>query len=372
MNPEAMIKFLDLHAVNTRFRPEIDDAISSVLDSGWYVRGHNCDQFEKEFARFCNTEYCVGVASGLDALSITLKCWILMGRLKPDAEVIIPANTFIATVLAVIDSGLNPVFVEPDPSTYLLDLNKLTEAVTERTGAIIPVHLYGQCVDIDQMRSLLGGRRVLILEDAAQAHGAKIRQACAGSLGDAAAFSFYPGKNLGALGDGGAITTNDPELHRASKAYSNYGSEQKYVNIYSGCNSRLDEMQAAILRIKLKYLTADNEIRRHHAEAYLTGINNPKVTLPNKLIDGSQVWHLFVVRVDDRKSFQEHLLKHNIQTSIHYPIPPHEQGAFPQFNKLTYKITEQLHREVVSLPMSPVHTDEEIDSVISAINSYRG
>lgn len=364
------IAFLDLEAVNSLHRKEFDAAIGRVLDSGWYIRGAECGAFESEFAGYCGTKHCVGVANGLDALTITLRAWIELGKLKPGDEVLVPSLTFIASIQAVIDAGLTVNFVEPDPRTYLMDVGRIEGLVTDRTRAVMAVHIYGQCVHMDNLKKVAQRHDLLILEDAAQAHGATFDGHRAGTLGDAAAFSFYPGKNLGALGDGGAVTTNDSELAECIRAIGNYGSMKKYHHVLPGRNSRLDEIQAAMLRVKLAHLDEANEIRRGIARRYLTEINNPLVILPEPTELGEHVWHLFVVQVDDRDHFQQFLNSRGIQTAIHYPIPPHKQAAFPEWHDEALPVSEQLHSRVVSLPIGPTITPGQAAKVVNVVNAY--
>lgn len=366
------IAFLDLRAVNAQYERSIWDAMQTVIDSGWYIRGEACSNFEQEFARFCGAEHCVGVASGLDALVLVLLAWKGLGVLTDRDEVIVPANTYIATVLAVAETGLTPVLVEPDEATFNLDPRRIEGHITSRTRAIVPVHLYGQCADMDPIIKVARQHGLKVLEDAAQAHGARYRGTRAGALGDAAGFSFYPSKNLGALGDGGAVVTNDKELAEWVRALGNYGSKRKYENVHQGRNSRLDEIQAAILSVKLKHLDTDNERRAAIATRYLHEIDNPAVRLPTAAFYGTHVWHLFVIRVAGRERFRRFLESQGIETGVHYPIPPHKQRAFADWNNFCLPVTERIHDEVISLPMSPVHTDAEVSAVIEATNAYRG
>ena len=366
----ARMPFLDLRRVNEPYEEAITAGVSDVLRSGWYIRGEACAEFEGEFARFCGSRYCVGVGNGLDALILVLRAWQELGTVCPGDEVIVPANTFVATVLAVVQAGLTPLLVEPDEATFNIDVKRLADHITARTRVIMPVHLYGQCADMQSIMEIARQHNLKVLEDAAQAHGAKYRGDRAGALGDAAGFSFYPGKNLGALGDGGAVTTNDKDLAECVRALGNYGSHQKYENIYQGCNSRLDELQAAILSVKLKSLERDNQRRGEIAMRYLAEIRNKELQLPTVASYGTHVWHLFVVRVGDRQRFQDFMRSKGIETAVHYPIPPHKQRAFANCNHLGLPITERIHQQVVSLPMSPVHTDDEIMAVVEVINDY--
>ena len=368
-----MIKFLDLKKVNDAHGDEISAAIQRVLDSGWYLLGAEVSSFEEEFAEYCGAKHCLGVANGLDALILILMGYRELGVMQAGDEVIVPANTYIASILAISRAGLKPVLVEPDKLTYNIDPTLIEAAITERTKAIMAVHLYGQCADMDVINAIAKNHDLKVIEDAAQAHAATCRGRKAGSLGDAAGFSFYPGKNLGCLGDGGAVTTDDVDLATAIRALRNYGSEKKYHNQYQGMNSRLDEIQAAILRVKLKALNGDTEKRRKVAEAYLSGLTSQSsgLILPYVADYGAPAWHLFVVRTSQRDLLAEHLKQQGVQTVIHYPIPPHHQVAYPEFSGYSLPITERIHDEVLSLPISPVMTDEDISSVIDAVLSFK-
>tara|TARA_B110000093_G_scaffold182838_1_gene230669 strand:+ start:364 stop:1488 length:1125 start_codon:yes stop_codon:yes gene_type:complete len=363
-----MIKFLDLKAVNEQYRPEIRAAIKRVLDSGWYLLGEEGKAFEQEFAEYCGAKHCLGVANGLDALILILMAYRELGLMQEGDEVIVPANTYIASILAISRAGLTPVLVEPDERTYNIDPNLIEAAITERTRAIMAVHLYGQCADMHPICAIANKHGLKVIEDAAQAHGATYRGRKAGSLGDAAGFSFYPGKNLGALGDGGAVTTDDADLAETIRALRNYGSHEKYHNKYKGMNSRLDEIQAAVLRVKLQYLDADTEKRRKVANRYLKELSafhfpNSAFRLPYVADYGSPAWHLFVVRTPKREALADFLAEKGIQTVIHYPIPPHQQEAYPELHHLSFPITEAIHREVLSLPMSPCLNLKSVQSI---------
>lgn len=361
-----MIKFLDLHAINEQYRDAIDARIKEVLDSGWYLQGNQNEIFNQHFAEYCGTNYALGVANGLDALHLIIKGY----GFGAGDEIIVPANTYIASILAISQNGCAPVLVEPDESTFNID-SKLIEAhITTKTKAILIVHLYGQAVQMEPIWALAKKYNLKIIEDAAQAHGAIYNGARVGALGDAAAFSFYPGKNLGCLGDGGAITTNDGSLHKRVSALANYGSHVKYKNKYKGVNSRLDEIQAAVLDVKLQSLDVDNARRRSIAMFYRQNISNPNVMLPQLYAESAHVWHVFVVRVKHRPAFQAYLTEQGIQTLIHYPTPPHKQQAYSEWNHLSFPITEQIHREVVSLPISPVMSDADAKLVVKIVNSY--
>lgn len=366
-----MINFLDLKAINNKYQKELKDACARVIDSGWYIMGNELNQFEIEFANYCGTKHAIGVANGLDALNLVLRAWKELGKLQAGDEVIVQANTYIASILAITENGLTPVLLEPNPNTYNLEPPLVREAITPRTKAILPVHLYGQLSPMPELMAIAAEFDLLVLEDCAQAHGAEIQGKRAGSWGDAAGFSFYPGKNLGALGDAGAVTTNDDELAQTIRALRNYGSHKKYENLYQGVNSRLDEIQAAMLRVKLPYLSGETTKRQSVAKKYLTEIKNPLVVLPSVDIDSSHVWHLFVIRCKQRGRLQEWLSKHDIQTLIHYPIPPHKQKAYEHMVGMSLPITESIHNEVISLPLDSVISDEEIEYIISILNNFQ-
>lgn len=362
-----MIKFLDLEKINNRFRNEIDQRIKNILDCGWYLQGKENEEFSKNFAAYCGTKYALGVANGLDALNLIIKAY----GFGVGDEIIVPANTFIASILAISENGCHPVLVEPDINTYCIDPDLIERAITNRTKAIMVVHLYGQAVQMEKILEIAKKYNLKVIEDAAQAHGAYYQGKRVGNLGDAAAFSFYPGKNLGAMGDAGGITTNDKELYEKVKAIANYGSDYKYHHIYKGVNSRLDEIQAAVLDIKLKYLDQDNARRREIAKYYRDNIKNPKITLPQAYDEDAHVWHVFVVRCEDRESLQKHMEANGVQTNIHYPTAPHKQGAYKELEEVCMPITEQIHKEVMSLPISPVMTNEEIKKVVEILNEWQ-
>ena len=362
-----MIKFLDLATINNRFRAEIDARIANILDKGWYLQGKENAIFAEHFAAYCGTKYALGVANGLDALRLIIKA---SGFGEGD-EIIVPANTYIATILAISDNGCTPVLVEPDINTYNINPDLIEAAITPKTKAIMVVHLYGQAVQMEKIWKIAKKYNLKVFEDAAQGHGAVYQGQKTGNLSDAAAFSFYPGKNLGCMGDGGAVVTNDEELYKKVKALANYGSDYKYHHIYKGVNSRLDEIQAAILDVKLKYLDNDNSRRREIAKYYRENIKNPKIILPQTYDENAHVWHVFVVRCDDRYNLQKHLEANDIQTNIHYPTAPHKQGAYEELESLNLPITEQIHNEVMSLPISPVMTNEEIKKVVEIVNEWK-
>lgn len=365
-----MIPFLDLGRINARDREDLIAAFTRVLDSGWYILGEEVAAFEQAFAKYCGVKHAVGVGNGLDALTLILRAYRETGWLKPGDEVIVPANTYIATILAVTENDLRPVLAEPDPGTYNLDPRRIEEKITGRTRAILAVHLYGQTADMTAINAVADRFNLRVIEDCAQAHGARHFGKRAGALGHAAGFSFFPSKNLGSLGDGGAVTTDDGELSEILRVLRNYGSSRKYENPYQGVNSRLDELQAALLRCKLRRLDEDNQRRRAVAERYLARISNPRIVLPVIAPGNEPVWHVFVVRSPARDLLQAHLQKHGVETLIHYPIPPHRQRAYAQWNQESYPVTEKIHAEVLSLPLSPVIDDPSVDAVIKACNSW--
>jgi len=365
-----MIPFLDLKALNMQYKETLIQAATDVIESGWYVQGNQVEGFEKEFADYCGTKHCVGVANGLDALVLILRAYKELGKLKDDDEVIVPANTYIASILAITENRLKPVLVEPSENTYNLNPVLLEKAITPNTKAILVVHLYGQLADMKAINAIAEQHNLLVIEDSAQAHGASIDGIKAGNWGHASGFSFYPGKNLGALGDAGAVTTNDDELAQAIRALGNYGSHQKYENLYQGLNSRLDEIQAAFLRVKLKFLEVEIQKRRAIAKAYLEGIKNPLITLPVWKGEEEHVFHLFVTRTNSREKLQNFCTKNGVQTLIHYPIAPHKQKAYHMWNNLKLPITEKLQEEVLSLPIGPTITVMEVQEIIAVLNRF--
>ncbi|WP_212025320.1 DegT/DnrJ/EryC1/StrS family aminotransferase [Citrobacter portucalensis] len=367
-----MVDFLNLKKINERQRNELVSALERVIDSGWYIMGEELQAFEREFANFCQVKYSLGVANGLDALTLVLRAWKEMGKLKDGDEVIVQGNTYIASVLAITENNLVPVLVEPDRSTFNLNAANVTAAISNKTKAILPVHLYGRIAPMKEIMDIAKEHSLLILEDCAQSHGAQIEGKKAGCWGDAAGFSFYPGKNLGALGDAGAITTNDKDLYEVVKALRNYGSEEKYLNLYKGVNSRLDEMQAAMLRVKLKMLNHDINIRQRIAQRYLSEIKNPLLELPYVECMDNHVWHLFVLKTEHREKLQIWLKQNGIQSLIHYPIPPHKQQAFKEIVGLSLPLTEELHTQVLSIPMDPTMAEDDISLVINALNGFVG
>jgi dTDP-4-amino-4,6-dideoxygalactose transaminase len=379
-----MIKFLDLKKINDSFEPQLSEAIRRVLDSGWYLLGHEAEEFEKEYARFIGARHCIGVANGLDALRLILKAYIEMGSIKEGDEIIVPSNTYIASILAISDNRLIPVLVEPDINTYNIDPYKIEEKITPRTRAIMIVHLYGRNSMHPEIEHLVSKYNLKLIEDNAQAQGCYYGEKRTGFLGDSAGHSFYPGKNLGALGDAGAVTTDDDKLADVVRTIANYGSKVKYQNLYQGVNSRLDEIQAAILRVKLLRLDKDNQRRDQVAKYYLENIRHPEVVLPQPATLNStgtmvekggsllsNVWHLFVVRSLYRDKLHDYLTKNEIQTIIHYPIPPHKQSAYKEWDKMSFPLTERIHNQVLSLPISQLMSDNEIRLVAEAVNNFK-
>lgn len=366
-----MIKFLDLQKINAQYEQELKEAACRVIESGWYLMGKELETFEQNYAEFCGVKYSLGVANGLDALRLIFRAYLELGVMKKGDEVIVPANTYIASVLAISDNGLNPVFVEPNIHTYNLDSKKIETAITSKTKAVLTVHLYGQNSIDENMLQICKKHNLKLIEDSAQSHGAVWNGKRMGGIGDAAGHSFYPGKNLGALGDAGAVTTNDKALAKIIEALRNYGSHEKYKNIYKGLNSRLDEIQAAFLNVKLKYINNDIEERRKVANYYLKHIKNDLITLPEVLKQEGHVWHLFAIRIKERESIKDYLTRNGIQTLIHYPIPPHKQDSYKEFNDLSFPITERIHNEILSLPLSAVMTEQEILKVVDVINDFK-
>ncbi len=365
-----MINFLNLAKINNQYKEEITNAFARVLDSGWYIGGKELKAFETAFAEYCSVKFAIGVANGLDALTLTLRAWKIMGKLKDGDKVIVPANTYIASVLAITENKLLPVFVEPDVDTYNLSADNVEKHLDKSVKCILAVHLYGQICPMDKLKEIADKHDLLVLEDSAQAHGATLGGIKTGNWGDASGFSFYPGKNLGALGDAGMITTNDAELADVLTALRNYGSFKKYENIYVGVNSRLDELQAAILNIKLSHLDKENNVRRDIATYYRKHINNSKIKLPTVNNECEHVWHLFVIQSEFRDALQKHLTENGIETLIHYPIPPHKQQAYLEYNHLSLPVTEKIHDSVLSLPIDTTMSDEDIKKVVSVVNSF--
>ena len=366
-----MIKFLDLQQINLAHQQEIEEKLLQTFRSGWYLMGNEVKAFEEQLAAYIGAKQAIGVANGLDALRLILRGYIEMGIMQKGDEILVPANTYIASILAISDNGLVPVLVEPDLNTYNIDVDKIEEKITSKTKGILIVHLYGRLVFSEALKNLATAHGLKIIEDNAQAIGAEWNGVKTGNLGVAAGFSFYPGKNLGALGDAGAVTTNDEELAKTIRALANYGSNQKYVNIYQGLNSRLDEIQAAVLGVKLKYIDAENNRRREIAKRYIAEIKNPNIILPeNPESEAEHVWHVFIIRTAEREKLQNYLTENGVQTLIHYPIPPHKQEAYKEWNNLSFPISEKIHEEVLSLPISPVMSDDEVTEIIQVINKF--
>ena len=372
-----MVKFLDLQKITEKYSEEIHEAVRRVVDSGWYLQGRENEQFEQHYAEFIGTEHCVGCANGLDALIWIYRAYIELGVMQPGDEVIVPANTYIASILAITENGLKPVLVEPRLDTLELDDSKIEAAITERTKSILLVHLYGRCAYTEKIGEICRKHGLKLVEDNAQAHGCNYQLSIVncqlkktGSLGDAAGHSFYPGKNLGALGDGGAVTTDDAALAETIRALANYGSTRKYVFKYVGRNSRLDEIQAAVLDVKLRHLDDDNAHRQTIANYYYDHIANPQITLPHRLPDANNVYHIFPILCEKRDELQQYLAGNGIQTLIHYPIPPHNQECYREWNHLSLPVTEQIHRQELSLPISPVMEIEEAEMVASFLSQY--
>jgi len=380
-----MIKFLDIQKINAQYAAELKEATAKVIDSGWYLLGNEVNTFEASLSSYVGVKYAIGVANGLDALRLILRAYLEMGVLQEGDEVIVPANTYIATILAISDNRLKPVLVEPDINTYNLDISLIEKHITARTKAIMVVHLYGRVCWSEELEAIAKKYNLKLIEDNAQAIGAEycdglgVNTNCVnvrktGSLGDAAGFSFYPGKNLGALGDAGAITTNDENLAITVRALANYGSKQKYINEYQGINSRMDEIQAAVLDVKLRYLDTENQRRCEIAQYYCGTIKNKDIVLPqitnNHSMFTDNVWHLFVIRCSQRDNLQKYLRDNNIETLIHYPIPPHKQRAYKSWNNLSFPKTEMIHHEVLSLPISPVMDMKEMADIVESLNSF--
>lgn len=365
-----MVKFLDLQKITAKYADEIHEAVNRVVDSGWYLQGKENEKFEADYARYIGTKYAVGCANGLDALIWIFRAYIEMGVMQSGDEVIVPANTYIASILAITENGLKPVLVEPSIETYQIDDSRIEGAITERTKAVLIVHLYGQCAYTDKIGALCKKHSLKLVEDNAQAHGCKFNGKHTGSLGNAAGHSFYPGKNLGAFGDGGAVTTDDEELAKVVRALANYGSQKKYVFKYCGRNSRLDEIQAAVLGVKLKHLDEDITIRKEVAKYYIDHIMNPAIVTPIIKDWDAHVFHIFTIQTKKRDELQKYLAENGVQTIIHYPIPPHKQECYKEWNDLSFPITEQIHAEELSLPMSPVLTEEEVKTVVKVVNDW--
>jgi len=365
-----MIRFLDLQELNRPYEANFKKKFNDFMQSGYYIQGNETRQFERDFAQYCGTKHAVGTGNGLDAIRLIFEAYKIQGKLKSGDEVLVPANTYIASILAITQAGLTPVLVAPKLTTYNLDPAQIIPKITSKTKAILGVHLYGLISDWKKIQEITKNRQLLLIEDAAQAHGAVWHGKKAGNLSDAAAFSFYPTKNLGALGDAGAVTTNDKELADVLQKLINYGQEHKYVSRYKGFNSRLDEIQAAFLNVKLQNLDDINRKRRHIARLYSENIRNKKIVLPLFFDNGQHVYHQFVVRIKDREKFRNYLLKHGIETLVHYPVPPHKQEAYREWQDLELTVTEQIHNEVVSLPIRENLNQEEVTYIIEKINRY--
>ena len=370
MDGKSTIKFLDLQAVNGQYAEELAQAATAVIQSGWYLQGQATATFEEHYARYIGTNHCIGVANGLDALTLIFRAYIEMGIMQPGDEVIVPANTFVASILAITENGLKPVLVEPSLQALEIDDRLIERAITAKTRAILLVHLYGRCAYTEKIAALCKKYGLKLVEDNAQAHGCRYAHQRTGSLGDAAGHSFYPGKNLGALGDGGAVTTNDDELAAVVRALGNYGSQKKYVFKYRGRNSRLDELQAAMLCVKLRHLDEDNRRRQAIGNYYYDHISNPLVTLPIRLADTQNVYHIFPICCEQRDKLQRHLADQGIQTLIHYPIPPHQQECYKEWPPQSLPITEHIHQTELSIPISPVLSDGDARKVVEAVNSF--
>lgn len=368
-----MIKYLPLKQINDRYDAELREAVGRVMDSGWYLKGEHTQRFEKNYATYIGTKYCVGVANGLDALTLILRAYIEKGVMQPGDEVIVPANTFIASILSISECGLTPVLVEPSINTFQIDDSQIEEVITERTKALMIVHLYGRCAYTEKIGMICKKHQLKLIEDNAQAHGCFApmdngQWRRTGSLGDAAAHSFYPGKNLGALGDAGAVTTNDKELAQIIEELGNYGSSKKYVFDYQGRNSRLDEIQAAMLDVKLRHLDEDNQRRQAIADYYINNVKHPEILLPTP---SQSVYHIFPILCERRDELQQYLKENGVETMIHYPIPPHKQACYKEWNDLSFPITERIHRQELSLPCHPAMKQEEADQIVSLLNRFR-
>ncbi|MEL0609339.1 DegT/DnrJ/EryC1/StrS family aminotransferase [Vibrio echinoideorum] len=365
-----MISFLNLKKINSQYEKDLKLACNKVIDSGWYIDGEELVGFESEFSSFVGVKYAIGVGNGLDALSLVLKAWLIQGKIKEGDEVLVPSNTFIASILAITDNGLTPIFVEPDPRTFNITVEQLSKSLSEKSKVVMPVHLYGKLCPMKEISDFSKANNLLVLEDCAQAHGASYQGKSAGSYGDAAGFSFYPGKNLGALGDAGAITTNDKQLVEVLRALRSYGSFVKYEHVYKGVNSRLDEIQAAMLRVKLRYLDKEIAKRRTIALYYKTNIKNSKIELPFWDDIEGHVFHLFVLKVQERTKFQTYLHDNGIMTNIHYPVPPHKQQCYFKLNDISLPVVESLSSCIISIPMDPTLSQTELEKIVTVVNDY--
>lgn len=365
-----MVKLLDLQKITAMHRDEYDMAIRSVLDAGWFLQGHANQQFESDYAQYVGTKHCVAVANGLDALKLIIRGYKELGVFHDGDEIIVPANTYIATILAITDNNLVPVLVEPTWEHLEIDIDKVEEAITPKTRGVMTVHLYGRIAYNDKLSAICKSHGLKLMEDCAQSHGCEWNGRKTGALGDAAAHSFYPGKNLGAFGDAGAITTDDEDLAGVIRALANYGSQKKYVFRYVGMNSRMSEIDAAVLDVKLKYLDEDNKKRQQLADYYYTHISNPLIALPKRIADDNNVYHQFPIFCERRDELQAYLTEHGIQTLIHYPIPPHKQECYRQWNSRLYPITEKIHAQELSIPMNQSITEDEATEVVERLNSF--
>jgi dTDP-4-amino-4,6-dideoxygalactose transaminase len=371
-----MIKFLDLRGVNAQYREGLIEAATEVIDSGWYIQGQQLKAFEHEFSEYCGTRHCIGVANGMDALTLILRAFKELGKLQEADEVLVPANTYIASVLAISENRLTPVLIEPDADTYNISAELVERAVSRNTKAILAVHLYGKLAPMPTLKEIAQRNGLLLIEDSAQAHGASLNGLKAGGWGHASGFSFYPGKNLGALGDGGAVTTDDDDLAEVVRTLGNYGSQEKYLNKYQGVNSRLDELQAAFLRVKLKHLDSEILRRRQIALLYASLIRNPRIKHPIAVDDTistlrDHVFHLYVIRCSRRNDLQAFLKEKGIETLVHYPVPIHRQMAYACWNGRSFPLTETLHEEVLSLPIYPTMSSSDVETVAAAINEFK-
>ncbi len=361
------VSFADFTPLHNEIKEEIFEELNKVYNTGWFINGHKVEEFQSNFAKYCDSNFCIGCGNGLEAIELILRGY----NLTKGDEIIVCAHTFIASALAISKVGATPIFVEPNEKTYLMDVGKIEEKITEKTKAILAVQLYGQACDMDEINKIAKNHNLKVIEDAAQAHGSLYKGRKVGSLADAAAFSFYPGKNLGALGDAGAVVTNDEELAVKIKEIANYGSMQKYHHNIKGTNSRLDEIQATVLNIKLKYLDNTNSYRKKIAKQYLDGITNPNIILPYVNVDNEHVWHLFVIRTQNRDALQQYLIENGINTVIHYPIPIHKQKAYSEYNEYSFPIAEEIAATCLSLPLYYGMKDEDIDYIINTLNNYR-
>lgn len=365
-----MVDYLNLAKRNLRHGQELREVVDEVLNSGWYLMGNQLERFESEYAQFIGTAHCVGVGNGLDALTLIYRAYMEMGVMVPGDEVLVPANTYIASILAIVENGLVPVLVEPDPATMQIDATRMEESITQRTRSLMIVHLYGRCAYSETIADICKKYGLILVEDNAQAHGCKFGERRTGSLGDAAGHSFYPTKNLGALGDAGAVTTNDEQLAGMVRALGNYGSFRKYIFDHVGRNSRMDELQAAVLRVKLRYLDEDNKRRQDMAEWYAEAIRNTKVILPAPVSREANVWHIYPVLCEERDRLKEHLARMGVGTQVHYPVPPHLQKCCGEWRHGPLPVTERIHATELSLPLGPELTEEDMEKVARAVNSF--